>query len=216
MNNDLFLRKHLLEYFEKGKELSFGKDEIILRPYEESGGVYMLLSGFVSAYTITNYGETNLLVINKPGELFPLASTLRGLQSSLYRQAKTDVVLRRVSRAAFLSSMSANNIIANAVNRQLLDLAAIYEDRVKQLEFRTARERVMASFYIMSTRYGQPHADGILLAVPITHQDIADMLNMTRETASREIERLVRQGVIQQVNRQIIIRNLTPLKALFD
>lgn len=216
MLKDQFLQKHLLEFFERGQELRFVKDEIIVRPGEDPGGVFLLKSGYVTVYTITNYGETNLLLINKPDEMFPLSASLGGRMPTTYRQAKTNIVVKRLSRAAFLSGVQNNATLSQAVNQQLLELTNAYEDRIKELEFRSARERIMARLYLMADRYGITRNNEIMLNVPITHQDIADSLNMTRETASREIERLAREGIIEQQNRLIIIKKIQALKKLFE
>jgi CRP-like cAMP-binding protein len=216
MQDEQFLRKHLLDYFERGQEVHFAKDEIIIRPEEEPGGIYLLKSGFVASYTITNYGETNILTLNQPGEVFPLSATLGGRLPTTYRQAKTDITVKRVSRAAFIASLQTSSTLSQAVSYQLLDLCNSHEGRIKELEFRTARERIMARFYLMCGKYGTPREDGILLNVPFTHQDLADSLNMTRETASREIERLARDGVIERDGRSIVVKKIDVLKKLFD
>lgn len=216
MHNWKYLQKQLVEFFQRGHEVRFSKDEIIIRQEEDPGGIFLIISGFVSCYTITSYGESNLLIIHKPGELIPLVATMDSRLPKAYYQAKTDVVLRRISRSVFFSVMSGNLTFAQTIIDQMSRLLVWYEYRIKALELRTARERVMGRLYIMCHRFGVWNDGEVLIDVPITHQDVADSINMTRETASREIERLIQEGVIERHGRMIVVKDIDTLKSVFD
>jgi CRP/FNR family transcriptional regulator, cyclic AMP receptor protein len=63
----------------------------------------------------------------------------------------------------------------------------------------------------MSQRFGRPTDEGLLIDVPLRHQDVASSVNATRETTSRELSSLERKGLL--VNRQSCIL-LTDVKGL--
>lgn len=54
--------------------------------------------------------------------------------------------------------------------------------------------------------------DEVVIAAPITHQDIADSLHMIRETASREIDRLRQKGLVYQRHRRFVVPNMNQLR----
>lgn len=216
MTSSDYLEKRLLSFFGMGQEIHFLKDEIIITPGEEPGGVYLLRHGYVSSYTLSRYGDCNLLILHRPGEIFPLSAVLQEQLPTSYHQAKSDVTLLRLSRAAFWSGVHGDASLAQAVTAQLLGLSMLYEQHIRQLELRTARERVMACLYLYALRYGTHRGSRTLLDIPMTHQDMADSLNMTRETASRELERLAREKIITQEGRQIIINDTAQLRSAFE
>jgi CRP-like cAMP-binding protein len=62
----------------------------------------------------------------------------------------------------------------------------------------------------LSERFGKSHGSQIIINAPITHQDIADSINMNRETASRVLEDLFKEQLIGQEEHLFTI--LDPLK----
>jgi len=48
--------------------------------------------------------------------------------------------------------------------------------------------------------------------VPVTHQDIADSINTTRETASRALELLFKERLVEQKNHLFTILDLVKLQ----
>lgn len=216
MKSLTYHEKVLLNFFGMGQEKQYVKDEVVVYPNEEPGGVFLIKSGYVTSYTLDKNGECNALVLHQPGEIFPLSAVMQEQLPTTYHQAKSDVVLLRLSRAAFWSGIHGEDVLSQAVTAQLLNLLLLYELRIKQLSLRTARERIMACLYISALRYGSRRGDRYVFEIPLTHQDLADLLNMTRETASRELEHLSKEKLIQQDGRQLIVNNLAKLSAVFD
>lgn len=216
MHGNLTSQQILATYFQSGTTVRFKKDEIIVRPGEDPGFLYMITTGFVRSYTITKYGETNVLIINKPGDTFPLSAAVGHRQPTTYREARTDVVAVRVSRSAFLKTTESDHVLKQAVMSELVELTNMYEERIKELEFRSARERIMARLYMLAQRYGKLTSEGIILDLPLTHQEFADALNMSRETASRELEYLTRHDILVRRGKAMVITDMKPLAKLFE
>lgn len=64
----------------------------------------------------------------------------------------------------------------------------------------------------LAGRFGVKHPDGWLVQMPFRHQQVANSLSMTRETASRMIERMERQKLIKQDGKgHFIIRDASAL-----
>ena len=49
---------------------------------------------------------------------------------------------------------------------------------------------------ILSTDSGEKTPEGVLINVKLTHQEIADMAGLTRETVTRELNKLRKKGEI--------------------
>lgn len=212
MHDDEFLRKLILGFFSRGQVVNYRKGEIIVHPGADSTSAYCIIGGFVKAYTITKYGDTNILLIYKPFELFPLPWLLTFKTSEAFYEAMTDVTVRRMSKSILLSSMRRNPLLAEAILQQTTAIFRVYVNRVRSLEYRTARERVISRLLSLADRFGKPYDGKLLIDVPITHKDIADSLNMTRETASREIEHLVQVGLISQQRHHLIINDISTMQ----
>jgi CRP/FNR family transcriptional regulator len=119
----------------------------------------------------------------------------------------SDVTVKRTSKAYLRGAMGSNAWLTEEVLRQLVNTFTVYAQRIQSLGYRLPRERLIACLLDLSTRFGQRLGHDTVIQAPITHQDIADSINMTRETASRALEQLFRDNLICQKNHLFIIRN---------
>jgi CRP/FNR family transcriptional regulator len=93
------------------------------------------------------------------------------------------------------------------------EMYRIHSERLLNLEYRTVRERLVSFLLTMSTRFGKKTKDGVIIEVPLRHQDIASSINASRETASREIAALERKDLILNKGSHIILKNVDALQA---
>jgi CRP/FNR family transcriptional regulator len=68
----------------------------------------------------------------------------------------------------------------------------------------------------MVQRFGTKTDDGLLIDVPLRHQDIASSINSSRETTSRELGALVQKGIIAKSGTRIVLKRPDVLKAYLE
>jgi CRP-like cAMP-binding protein len=66
-------------------------------------------------------------------------------------------------------------------------------------------ERLVMVLQRLSTMYGVPTPDGVLIASPFTHDDLAHMVGATRQWVSMTFRRLAEQGVLRASRGRIVI-----------
>jgi CRP/FNR family cyclic AMP-dependent transcriptional regulator len=200
-------------HFDEGTTKRYLKNEIIVQGDEEPSGVFFILEGYVKAYSISQLGQQNLLLIQGEHEILPLPWALDGPQKvGIFYEAISDVTVKRTSKAELRVSMGSNHWLAEQILRQLVDAFTVYAQRIQNLGFRLPRERIIACLLDLSTRFGEKNGSSIIINAPITHQDIADSTNMTRETASRTVELLFKDKLVHQENHYFVINDETKLK----
>lgn len=200
--------------FHKGTKLSYKKGEYIIRPGEAPTSVFYIEQGLVKAYDISKYGEENLLIIRKSHEVFPLIWAITGLERSIIYQAMDEVVVWRISRDDYLKELHSNPELLPPLLDMVTEMYRIHSERIMNLEYRTVRERVVSFLITMAKRFGKVVNEGILIEVPLRHQDIASSVNASRETSSREIGRLEREGYIKNNQLTITLCDVKRLQAL--
>jgi CRP/FNR family cyclic AMP-dependent transcriptional regulator len=57
-----------------------------------------------------------------------------------------------------------------------------------------------------SSRYGVAETDGVLIDIPLPHREIASIVGSTRESVTVRLNALRREGIIDFVNRKILIK----------
>jgi CRP/FNR family cyclic AMP-dependent transcriptional regulator len=200
-------------HFDEGTTKRYLKNEIIVQGDEEPSGVFFILEGYVKAYSISQLGQQNLLLIQGEHEILPLPWALDGPQKvGIFYEAISDVTVKRTSKAELRVSMGSNHWLAEQILRQLVDAFTVYAQRIQNLGFRLPRERIIACLLDLSTRFGEKNGSSIIINAPITHQDIADSTNMTRETASRTVELLFKDKLVHQENHYFVINDETKLQ----
>lgn len=207
------MNESIVAHFGGGTLMHFAKDEIIIDDIAEPKGVYLIKNGFVKAYSISQAGHSNLLLIHEAGEFIPLPWALDGAHTTgLYYAAMTDVTVLRAPKDKLRTAMGNNSWLSQEILRQAVNILAVYTQRIQTLEFRSARGRIIAELLYLAKRFGKARGEKVFIDAPITHQDIADSINMSRETASRALGFLFKEGLVGQIDHVFAILDMPRLR----
>ena len=202
----------LVNLFHQGTRLVYEKGEFVIRPGGPPQGVFYILKGLVKAYDITKYGEENLLIIRKEHEIFPLIWAITGQEREIIYEAMAPTVVWRISPQTYLSFLHNHPAALPPLLDMVTEMYRIHSERLLNLEYRTVRERLISFLLTMSNRFGKQTEDGIVIEVPLRHQDLASSINASRETASREVSALERKGLISNKNSFIVLNDVDKLQ----
>lgn len=203
----------IVAHFSDGFPMRFSKGDVIIQGHEAPDGVFLIKAGFVKAYSISHDGQNNLLLIHKVGEFIPLPWALDGAHTTgMFYEAMSDVEVLRTGKDNLRSTMGNNAWLSREILSQTVNIISVYTQRIQTLQFRSARERVIAELIYLTERFGERQGKEILINAPLTHQDIADSINMSRETASRALELLFVEGLLGQNDHLFSVRDINKLQ----
>jgi CRP/FNR family transcriptional regulator len=204
----------IVSHFSEGSHKQFLKGDILVQGNEQPTGIFLIQSGYVKAYSISQLGQKNLLLIHGANEIMPLPWALDGPQKiGVFYEAMSEVTVSKTSKDHLRSSMGVNGWLTEQILSQLVNTFTVYAQRIQSLGYRLPRERVIACLLDLSTRFGSTLGQTTVIQAPITHQDIADSINMTRETASRVLELLNKDGLVAQKDHLFVIKDEHKLQA---
>lgn len=204
--------KKLAQFFAGFRKYHYKKGETIIRADEEPPGVFYLERGYVRLYSLSSEGEELTLIIFKPEDFFPVMWAVNGTPNTYYVEAMTAAELYRAPREEFLSFIKQNSDVEfELMSRILVRLGGLLS-RMEYLVFGNAHQKVASIIHICAERFGEKNEDGIVIQVPLTHKDIANLVGVTRETASIEIKKLERKSLIVFHGRHIIVKGLPNLR----
>jgi CRP-like cAMP-binding protein len=210
MNSDHRSPK-LQNLFLSGKSIAFAKGDMIAST-DESDTIMMLQEGFIKRYMISNSGNLGVQIVYGPQDVFLLARAFRLLlQQSLYDgpevyyyQAMADGNMLILDSKIFVQAVEAEielykelfsevgrHLKASIQSIECMSLINVYAQVAHQLLF-FARE------------FGEPEKRGTAITVPLTHQDIANLIGSTRETVTRTIGKLKRLGILAGDKRMVV------------
>lgn len=214
-SKSLAKKRELLDtFFKAHTRLQYKKGETIIRPEDDPSGVFLIEWGFIKAYSITKYGEENVLLVRSTGSLFPLIWAFTGEHRQVSYEAMEPTSLWRVSKADYLDFLDKHPDILPVILEMSIEAYRKHSERVMTLCYRTARERIISFLVVNSRSFGEKNKDGsITIKAPYKQSDIASSVNATRETTSREINALKKKGMLTTDNGFITVHDLEQLKS---
>lgn len=202
----------LKKLFSKGRKLSYKKGEILQRANETPRGVYFLSEGFVKEFTLSNDGSEHLTIVYEPGDLFSVNWMFLHIMPNVYREAHTSVIVYRLMKDDFLHALDKNAELQKEILTLMIGQVHMLSSRVENLTFNNAYDKVAYHLIHLAGRFGVPHNKGWFITLPLRHQQIAESLSMTRETATRMLARIERQDlIIQDGKGHYILRDVSAL-----
>jgi CRP-like cAMP-binding protein len=208
-------RDKIRSFFHSHTRLQYKKGEVIIRPEDEPSGVYLIEWGFVKAYSMTKYGEENLLLVRGAGSVFPLIWAFTGEHRSISYEVMEDTSLWRVSKADYKDFLYKNPETMPIILDMAIESYRLHSERVMTLSYRTARERIVSFLLVTSSRFGVEQKDGsVMIIAPFRQTDIASSVNATRETTSRELNVMRKKGLIKTVDGRIVICDVESMQKI--
>lgn len=208
-------RDKIRAFFYSHTRIQYKKSEVIVRPEDEPSGVFLIEWGVVKAYTMTKYGEENLLLVRGSGSVFPLIWAFTGEHRSVTYEAMEATSLWRVSKSDYKEFLDKNPDTYPIILDMAIEAYRLHSERVMTLSYRTARERIISFLLVTANRFGvKQHDDTVVIVAPFRQTDIASSVNATRETTSRELNALRKKKFISNVDGKICLLDIEALQNL--
>ncbi len=176
----------------------FKKNETILYEEDTNEFMYIILSGKVKVVQTTEDGKEIILAMHQSGNFFGEMSLIDGKTTPATVMATEDSITTIISKRDFYSMLFVHNKVIEKLLQILCSRLRESWDRIQLLNLNNASQRMKMLFFSLSDKYGKKTDEGVTLNIKLTHQDIADMAGMTRETVTRVIDKW-------QKNREITI-----------
>ncbi len=190
--NDMFLLK-------RGESLSW-RDKA-------DSMIYVVKSGTVKIVTNQeNSPKETILAILGHGELFGQMPLLESDQRECRAVAMEDTTICEFFAADIEEMMSLHPELATRITKMIGARLRRIETRMSHLLFKDAKQRVAFILLDLLENWGKPHTNGgALLDLRVTHQDIANLSGLTRETVSVTLAEFDLDELIRTKGRKIIV-----------
>ena len=191
----------------------FPRGTPVYLPSDEANAVLLLAEGRVKIGNFTEEGKQSILAFIEPGELFGELSLMGSEQREEYAEAveKSTVVL--IPKQEMETLLAENPGVSLGVTKLIGLRRQRIERRLKNLLFRSNRERLIHLLLDLAEQYGKRVPDGVELGIKLSHQDLANIIGSTRETVTVVLGELQNEGRLQLGRRKIILSDVGQLAA---
>ena len=184
----------------------FQRRERIFTRNEAARNLYILLSGAAKLSGFNKAQEPVLVTLMPPGETFGISALLPAAVHQFQCDAFTDCVLARIDAQQFVRitlgvSLLDFRTVMGISASQLMDLLTRYLTMLRL----PVPDRLLTAFAELSFKFGTRHEQGTLLAIPLTHQDLADLVGATRQVITLHLRDMERDGAIIRERRRLIL-----------
>ncbi|KAA8786412.1 CRP-like cAMP-binding protein [Paenibacillus sp. 4624] len=195
---------------------SISKKTVIFSEGSEKEAVFFIRTGIVKAYKTDENGHEQIVSFLKTGDMFPHTGFFNAHPYPATAVAITPTSLLAIPVRHFERLMLSTPSIAIKIMRVLGDKIRELQDKLQVLSGQDVRNRVLSFLLMLAEQHGQQHADKIIINLPMTHQEFANSIGTTRETANRLLNQLSKDELLEVDRSRIIIHNLQALKEQRD
>ena len=191
-------------YKSASREIEAGKD--LLRPGEQSGGLYYLVDGCIFLYDLLEDGCRQILHFALPGGILGPYPNMVAIYGA---QALTDATVRAIphdSCRQFLEDHAEAGMLLMQERWKERNLAY---DHLSSIGRRSARKRIARLLLELFVRFRMrwPHHNIEEMLLPLTQEHIGDATGLTNVHVNRILRDLREEGVVEFHYRRLRIIN---------
>jgi CRP-like cAMP-binding protein len=198
--------RELLQIANVAKSRRYAKDDVVFHA-DESGDVFCLIrEGEVKVTMISPEGKEIILSMLGPGDFFGEMALLDDEPRSATVIATEPLEVVTIWRSDFLSLLSENFGLTKKVLAELSRRLRTASNRIESLATMDVYGRLARFFLDLAREDGKVLDNGYVAVTRPTHQSIANMIGTSRETVSRLIHDLMKQGLLLSEGKTIYLR----------
>lgn len=185
----------------------YDKGDFVFRSGAPGSNVYFLRRGKVKIHQLSPFGREVILWFCFSGEIFGLAEVARGGGRVVNAQACEPSEVLAVSQEKFREFLDDHPRIAMLSMQVLSSRLRVLGEMFVNLVSDDVNTRIAKLILRLSARYGTRVGKEVFLNIPLTHQEIADMVGTSRQTVTSALSALKRQGVLSIDSHRIHIES---------
>jgi CRP-like cAMP-binding protein len=199
---------------EIGIKRIYKKGEHIFRDKEKVSNLYIVKSGKVALYKLSESAQKKIIFILGENKVIN-AVILDNLPASINCEAFEDAEILSFDIVKFVEIMKNNfELTKIIINSLTIKVRRLYRQSKNSIAIKVEK-RVAAKLWKLSKDYGVEVKNGTLINLNVSVTYLADMFGAQRETISRALKILVNKGLILNENKKIIIVNREKLAEFF-
>lgn len=187
----------LLEALARYPVRHFAAGEMILYQGEVPSSAFVLKKGIAKVYNISAQGDEKPVAFNCQPDLLASAWVFSKCNGALFfYEAHTDCEVYAVPRDDFLNLIKQDNAVLIQLVDRYVSVITASTLQLHALEFSKASDKIIHMLFYLCQAHGIEEDGKITIDLPLTQQELANLLGLTRETTGIELLKLKRDGLL--------------------
>ena len=195
---------------------SHQKRDVVLHKGGSGDGLLFLLSGHLQVIDVTEDGRAIGLRMLLPGDFFGEIALINNSTRSASVVAMSEALVGFLPAPTAMHLFSHSPSVANQMLRHLAQKIQRDSEFRALLSINNTAKRIYTYLALMQRKQpARPGEPAVVENLP-THQDIANMINTSRETVTRALLTLSQKGIVQKDSHRLIIIKPEALQQLVE
>ena len=190
----------------------FPKYHVVFEEGSAGDLLYIIQTGVVKISKEAADGRVKTLALLSAGEIFGEMSVLSSEKRSANAETLTEVRTATIKREDFQGLVEKSPVISLHIIRTLIDRLIQADRQIKNLALGNSRAKIADILLQLSQEFGGEGDDSAKVGVRLTHQELADLAGLARETTTKLLNEFVKDEAILLKDREIEILNKAKLE----
>jgi len=190
----------------------FPKYTVIFEEGSAGDLLYIIESGVVKISKEASDGRVKTLALLSAGEIFGEMSILSDEARSANAETLTEVRAAAIKREDFHGLVEKNPSISLHIIRTLIDRLIQADRQIKNLALGNSRAKIADILMQLAQEFAEEGQEGKKVGVRLTHQELADLAGLARETTTKLLNEFVKDDAIILKDREIEILDKAKLQ----
>lgn len=189
--------KEILLLIKSGK---FQKGEVLYRPFEPANTLYIIRSGKIKLYRLSENAKEQVIRMLGPGDFTGELNLFADKKHESYAEVLVDAEVCMIDKEEFKHLLNEHPAITYHFLESLSTRLSETEQQMTWIGIENVESRVAS--YLISLH--NQNSSSNLVRIPMTKKDLASLLGTTPETLSRRLASLEQQNLIKLVSNRTI------------
>jgi CRP-like cAMP-binding protein len=189
--------------------------EVVYLPGDPGNSMFIVNGGRIKISKVTRDGKALTLNYVGPSEVFGETCLIEGGPREEMAEAMENSMITELERADVERLLQNHAQLGFQLTRILAQRRRELENKLETLVFRDVTSKLAELLLALAEEYGVEDSRGTMVALKITHQELANLIGSTRETVSLTLSQFKRKHLICTEGRKVIISDAESLRALF-
>ncbi len=184
---------------------TFRRRDIIYAPTDPGLSVMVLARGRAKIKCLTPDGKETILAFIEEGEIFGELALLDDDRRNEFAEALAEVQVLAIPREDLLWVMAQRPDVSLSITKLVGLRRRRIENRLRNVLFLSSRERMRRILLELVESHGTRKGDRGLIGLPLSHQELAGLIGVTRETVTVVLGQFQLEGLITVHRRRITV-----------
>ena len=190
----------------------YGKGRTVTQQGAATKTTFGIVSGRLKVSLSRANGSEATLAILGPGELVGELGLFQDGSRAAHVTALEDAWVLAIGKSALLTVLERSPLVSLALCRLLASRVRQLAQHFEEVTAMPVEQRLARKLVFLAQRWGAPAAGGVGISLKLSQQELADLVDTTRQSANKCLSQWRRAGLLASSPRALVIRDIDALR----